>query len=1028
MRRLFTILLFMLVFSGVKGQLFNVTNFTGTTLYGTYGVTVTSAGSFTTYVDPCLLAPTTYWIGVTGGGSYTYTFSKPVYTIYMDGEGLNPGEYVQIYINGSPYPITPADVLSYNVCPGGAALSFLSAGLFYGPTTGYNGGEIEISLCTPINSCELYCNGILAGIAYHFEIDTVRPPSCTQAISNSPCLNDTLFLDMTGDSTGATFVWTGPGGFTSTLQNPFIYPVTFADSGVYRVIKDISGALDTSYVDVPVHPYPIITASSNAPLCAGLIDTLKLTAEPDSTGETFSWSGPNAFTSSLQLPRVTGYNAADTGRYRVIAETRWGCKDTAYTDAGLVPPPPAPLISGQTVYCQGATFIPFTVTSYTGTLLWYNTGTGGVGGATPLTVSTAIPGVYKVWVSQIIGSCESPRDSITVRIVTTPLAPPVTGIFQYCQYVGTFTPLSATSTSADTALWYTAATGGTFSYTEPTVNIGVPGTYNFWVSQTDSGCKSPRTPVTITVHPQPAPPVISMQGPYCQYAITSPLTVAPSGAGDVLTWFGAGIPTSGTSLTPTPQANTPGADSFYVEETSSFNCVSPKILDTVRIIPKPATPITRDTSYCQAFKSVPLNLDVDSAGTGGGDRLNWYIYATQIDSIPVPLTNTPGTVTWWVSQTINGCQSDSVAISVTTIYLPKFTITPSSPWVCQFDSITLAYNGPSLQNSAFTWTLPQGDSLGAGSTLSDSMILVKFDSSDLDAFVTLRASDDNGKCATTDTIAIKVVPQPRAQPYTKSEVCLGDTTSLATTSQSADANSFVWYVDFNTLLANSSALNIIAASSNSGGPFEISWLDTGLHVIQLNSFSKEGCASKPYYDTVDVHAQPDASFSYKYNEATLCLEDSVYFTANTFAYNNSYLWSPAHSFTNVDKPAAFGVLEQNQTTITLTVTDPFGCKATTSQQLDPGSCCTVAFPNAFTPNGDGHDDVFRPLFTGYHNFHIFRIQNRWGQTVFESTNSVMQWDGTFNGVPQDMGVYFYYLKYDCGGKSIEVSGDVTLIR
>ena len=81
MRRLFTILLFMLVFSGIKGQLFNVTNFTGTTLYGTYGVTVTSAGSFTTYVDPCLLAPTTYWIGVTGGGSYTYTFSKPVYTI-----------------------------------------------------------------------------------------------------------------------------------------------------------------------------------------------------------------------------------------------------------------------------------------------------------------------------------------------------------------------------------------------------------------------------------------------------------------------------------------------------------------------------------------------------------------------------------------------------------------------------------------------------------------------------------------------------------------------------------------------------------------------------------------------------------------------------------------------------------------------------------------------------------------------------------------------------------------------------------
>ena len=691
-------------------------------------------------------------------------------------------------------------------------------------------------------------------------------------------------------------------------------------------------------------------------------------------------------------------------------------------------PPPAPVITGKTIYCQGTTFVPFTVSGYTGTLEWYTTGAGGTASSVPLAVSTAIPGLYKIWVSQVVDGCEGPRDSIAVRIITTPPPPTVTGTFQYCQYVGTFTDLSATSAPSDTALWYTSATGGAASYTEPTVNINVSGAYNSWVSQTDSGCNSPRTPVTINVYPKPTHPVITPQGPYCQYTITSALTATASETGDYLTWFGAGIAPTGTSLTPTPQANIAGLDSFYIDETSVHNCVSDTILDTVRIIPKPATPLTRDTSYCQNIKGVPLNVDVDSAGNGGGDRLNWYQLGAQIDSTPIPLNETPGLNTWYVSQTINGCQGDSAQITVTTLYVPKFTITPSSPWVCQLDSITLAFNGAPLQNSAFLWSIPVGDSLGTGSTFADSMITVKFDSANLDAFVTLRASDYFGKCVTTDTIAIKVVPQPVAIPFSKAEVCFGDTTSLAVASQSADANSYVWNIDFNTLLGNSTALNIIAASSNSGGPFEISWLDTGLHIIQLNSFTIEGCASKPYYDTVLVHAQPDASFSYKYNQATLCLEDSVYFTANTFEYNNSYLWAPAHSFTNIDKPAAFGVLEQNQTAITLTVTDPFGCTATTTQLLDPGSCCTVAFPNAFTPNGDGHDDVFRPLFTGFHNFHIFRIQNRWGQTVFESTNSAMQWDGTFNGVPQDMGVYFYYIKYDCGGKSIEASGDVTLIR
>jgi gliding motility-associated-like protein len=60
---------------------------------------------------------------------------------------------------------------------------------------------------------------------------------------------------------------------------------------------------------------------------------------------------------------------------------------------------------------------------------------------------------------------------------------------------------------------------------------------------------------------------------------------------------------------------------------------------------------------------------------------------------------------------------------------------------------------------------------------------------------------------------------------------------------------------------------------------------------------------------------------------------------------------------------------------------------------------------------------------------MFRIMNRWGQIIFESANSsVMGWDGTFNGVPQDVGVYYYYLRYDCGGKSMEAKGDVTLIR
>ena len=193
--------------------------------------------------------------------------------------------------------------------------------------------------------------------------------------------------------------------------------------------------------------------------------------------------------------------------------------------------------------------------------------------------------------------------------------------------------------------------------------------------------------------------------------------------------------------------------------------------------------------------------------------------------------------------------------------------------------------------------------------------------------------------------------------------------------------------------------------------------------------TEEGCRSYPTADSVHVHTLPDAGFTIQLIGNSLCIEDSVLFNANTNNYNYSYLWTPEHFFNNTNKASIWGRVELAKSVVTLKVTDPFGCFATTDLEIDPGTCCTVGFPSAFTPNGDTKNDVFRPLFSGYHRFHMFRIANRWGQTIFESGNSASaSWDGNYNGVPQDMGVYYYYIKYDCGGKTLEQKGDVTLIR
>jgi gliding motility-associated-like protein len=221
---------------------------------------------------------------------------------------------------------------------------------------------------------------------------------------------------------------------------------------------------------------------------------------------------------------------------------------------------------------------------------------------------------------------------------------------------------------------------------------------------------------------------------------------------------------------------------------------------------------------------------------------------------------------------------------------------------------------------------------------------------------------------------------------------------------------------------------IITENSNTGGPYMISWGTPGLHIVSVVPHTIQGCIGATYFDTVNVHPYPNAHFNYSTSSHELCLEDSVEFIAmDSSTYENSYAWYPEHFFTNNNHNHIWGKVEISGY-VRLVVTDPFGCSASDSVRLTPESCCTVSLPTGFSPNNDGRNDHFRPMYEGYHRFHSFRVTNRWGQTVFESTNNKMEWDGTYNGIPQDLGVYYYYMKYDCGGKTVEKKGEITLVR
>ncbi len=91
--------------------------------------------------------------------------------------------------------------------------------------------------------------------------------------------------------------------------------------------------------------------------------------------------------------------------------------------------------------------------------------------------------------------------------------------------------------------------------------------------------------------------------------------------------------------------------------------------------------------------------------------------------------------------------------------------------------------------------------------------------------------------------------------------------------------------------------------------------------------------------------------------------------------------------------------------------------------------CDIMVPGAFSPNGDGLNDILRVLGnTGRLEGFSFSVFNRWGEEVFRTNNPYRGWDGWYKGAPAQSGTYVYMLEYSIAGKPDMLKGDVHLIR
>lgn len=478
--------------------------------------------------------------------------------------------------------------------------------------------------------------------------------------------------------------------------------------------------------------------------------------------------------------------------------------------------------------------------------------------------------------------------------------------------------------------------------------------------------------------------------------------------------------TGGSPITPAAvnfNTTTAHKDTFWVSQTIS-GCESPRTMVVYSAAPKPNVPVvTTPTFYCENAASFPVNAN--------GQELKWYYEPTggiPTTLAPAPNTSAKDTFYYYVSQTVDGCESERARMEVIVTFRPNGLILASRDAICQGDTLTLGYYGSAFPQSTYAWDFPPFDGVRIldGSSFETPLYL----GIDSAGVKTIKLTVGHSNCwSETYTKNIRVDPVPTADIEVRPNICQGQTELVSLRSYTSTVDSFFWAWDG----------GYTTHYSTDQGPYGVIWNDAGKKYITLRLVDE--LCSATITDSTYIHAKPDATFKVDGYAADrlFCIGDSILMTANTILPAAKYSWTPSRFFdTYSSLPVTYARIDY-KSYVKLSVTDEFGCFNSDSVLINTKSCCEIGFPTAFTPNNDGRNDLFRPFpqATGnerFVNVRTFKVVNRYGQVVYETANTRGGWDGTLNGKPQDAGTYFYYINFQCDGKSVDQKGEVILVR
>ena len=351
-----------------------------------------------------------------------------------------------------------------------------------------------------------------------------------------------------------------------------------------------------------------------------------------------------------------------------------------------------------------------------------------------------------------------------------------------------------------------------------------------------------------------------------------------------------------------------------------------------------------------------------------------------------------------IAGTINGCFDTAVH---------NLQVNPTPNIIASADVVLCLGNSTNLNaigSTNYQWTPVQGLSCtNCASPVAAPLVTTSY---------VVRGTNSFG-CSSTDTVVVTVMQPFSMNVSPNDSICIGDRSTLV----ASGASSYNW--------SPSSTLNSTTASTVIASPA----VTTTYRVI---GFDGANCFTDTAFVTVAVGNYPVVNLGADMLVASGTTKQMTSVVQNGPIVNWS--WSPANglSCSNCPQPIATILAD---ITYKVKVTNNYGCSA--EDTISFKTFCKDAqtfIPNAFTPDGDGINDVLMVRGSGIVTVKTFRIFNRWGEVVFERANFPPNnpsygWDGKINGIPGAPDVFVYTAEVICGnGTSFTYKGNVSLIK